>query len=121
MTILLWNLTENGQFVPGTAPGSSQGRVSFVPRTVPVCPEHRPAKNVYVYWFFLARPSSSKISGCVEDARWMFLLEPSENHFVLHDCALNLRDELGICIINNFTDNLRRHTYKPNIQEVLVQ
>ena len=27
----------------------------FVPGTVPVCPRHRPAENVYVYWFFLAR------------------------------------------------------------------
>ena len=24
----------------------------FVPGPVPVCPEHRPAKNDYVYWFF---------------------------------------------------------------------
>ena len=30
----------------------SRGGVPFVPRTVPVCPGHRPAENVYVYWFF---------------------------------------------------------------------
>ena len=30
----------------------SRGGVPFVPGTVPVCPGHRPAQNVYVYWFF---------------------------------------------------------------------
>ena len=46
--------------------GVSQGRVPistregspFVPGTVPVCPRHRPAQNVSVYWFFLARLKS---------------------------------------------------------------
>ena len=63
-----------GTIVPGTIPHPSQGQTGqngnftvefnrewpvcprdgshFVPGTVPVCPEHRPAKNVYVYWFF---------------------------------------------------------------------
>ena len=52
MAILLWNSTEKGQFVPGTGPILSRGGVPFVPGTVPVCPRHRPAENVYVYWFF---------------------------------------------------------------------
>ena len=55
MAILLWKSTENGCFVPGTGPGLSQGRIPLVPGTVPVCPEHRPAKSVYVCWVFLAR------------------------------------------------------------------
>ena len=71
-----------GTIVPGTNPHSSQGQtgqnsaftvelnrkrpvcprdgsqfvpvgVPFVPGRVPVCPGHRPAQNVYVYWFFL--------------------------------------------------------------------
>ena len=54
MAILLWNSTEKGRFVPGTGPNLSPGGVPFVPGTVPVCPGHRPAQNVYVYWFFLA-------------------------------------------------------------------
>ena len=37
------------QFVPGMGPNLSQGGVPFVPETVPVCPGHRPAQNVYVY------------------------------------------------------------------------
>ena len=40
------------RFVPGTGPNLSRGGVPFVPGTVPVCPGHRPAQNVYVYWFF---------------------------------------------------------------------
>ena len=32
-----------------------QGREAFVPGTVPVCPWHRPAQNVYVYWSFSCR------------------------------------------------------------------
>ena len=53
MTILLWNSAENGQFVPGTGPGLSEGRVLFVPGTVPVCPGHRPAQRIInVYWFY---------------------------------------------------------------------
>ena len=48
MAILLWNSTGNGRFVSGTGPGLSQGRVPFVPDTVP-------AQNVYVHWFFLSR------------------------------------------------------------------
>ena len=50
--ILLWNSTENGWSVPGTGPGLSQVRVLFVPGKVPICPGHRPAQNVYVYWAF---------------------------------------------------------------------
>ena len=42
-------------FVPGTSPILSRGGVPFVPGTAPVCSRHRPAENVYVYWFFLAR------------------------------------------------------------------
>ena len=38
--------------VPGTGPSLSRGWVPFIPGTVPVCPGHRPAQNVYVYWFF---------------------------------------------------------------------
>ena len=49
MAILLWNSTENGWFVPGTGP---MDRSWFVTGTGPVCPEHRPARNGYVYWFF---------------------------------------------------------------------
>ena len=52
MAILLWNSTEKGRFVPGTGPILSRGGVPFVPGTVPVCPGHRPAENVYAYWFF---------------------------------------------------------------------
>ena len=37
-------------------------RVPFVPGTVPVCPGHRPAENVYVYWFFLARLMGAHLS-----------------------------------------------------------
>ena len=37
---------------PGTGPILSRGGVPFVPGTVPVCPGHRPAENVYGYWFF---------------------------------------------------------------------
>ena len=55
IALLLWNLTEKGRFVPGTGPNLSRGGVPFVPGTVPVCPGHRPAQNVYVYWFFLVR------------------------------------------------------------------
>ena len=47
-------------FVPITGSGLSQGRAPFVPITVRVCPEHHPAQNVYVYWFF-----SCPISGLV--------------------------------------------------------
>ena len=36
----------------GRGPGLSREKVPFVPGTVPVCPGHRPAENVYVYWFF---------------------------------------------------------------------
>ena len=52
MAILQWNSTEKGRFVPGTGPILSRGGVPSVPGTVPVCPGHRPAENVYVYWFF---------------------------------------------------------------------
>ena len=52
MAILLWNSTEKGRCVPRTGPILSRGGVPFVPGTVPVCPGHRPAENVYVYWFF---------------------------------------------------------------------
>ena len=48
---LLWNYTEKkGPVCPRTGPILSQGGLSM---TVPVCPGHRPAQNVYVYWFFL--------------------------------------------------------------------
>ena len=53
--ILLWNSTENGRFVQGKGPGLSQGRAPFVPETVSVCPGHRPAQNVYVFWPILRR------------------------------------------------------------------
>ena len=46
MEILLVKFNRNGRFVPGTGPGLFQAR--FVPGTVPVCPGHRPAQNVYV-------------------------------------------------------------------------
>ena len=59
MAILLWNSTEKGRFVPGTGPILSRGGVPFVPWTVPVCPGHRPAENVYVYRFFFF-PEESK-------------------------------------------------------------
>ena len=52
MAILLWNSTGKGRFVPGTGPDLSREGVRFVPRMVPVCPGHRPAQNVHVYWFF---------------------------------------------------------------------
>ena len=52
MAFLLWNSTDKGRFVPGTGHNLSRGGVPFVPGTVPVCPGHRPAQNVYVYWFF---------------------------------------------------------------------
>ena len=53
LAILLWNSTEKGRLVPGTGPiFLSRGGFPFVPGTVPVCPGHRPAENVYVYWFF---------------------------------------------------------------------
>ena len=51
IAILLWNSTEKGRFVPGTGPNLFRGGVPCVPGTVPVCPGHRPAQNVYVYWF----------------------------------------------------------------------
>ena len=38
---------------PGAGPGLSQGRVQFVPNTVP-------PQNVYVYWFFSC-PSSKRL------------------------------------------------------------
>ena len=59
--------------------GWSQGRVPicpaegvpFVSGTVPVCPRHRPAQNVYVYWFFfLARSLKKTVFGM------MFLSAP---------------------------------------------
>ena len=62
MPILLWNSTENGRFVLGTGPSLSQGQVLFVPGTVPVCPEHRPAQNVYVYCFSCPRHERLKIN-----------------------------------------------------------
>ena len=52
MAILLCNETEKGRFVPGTGPILSRGGVPFVPGTVPVCPGHCPAQNIYVYWVF---------------------------------------------------------------------
>ena len=46
-------LNEKGQFfVPRTGLILSRGGVPFVPPMVPVCPRHRPAENIYVYWFF---------------------------------------------------------------------
>ena len=52
-------------FVPGTGPNLSLGGVPFVPGIVPVCPGHRPAQNVYVYRFFLARKIGSGHKGSV--------------------------------------------------------
>ena len=40
---------------PRDGSGLSQEQVPFVPGTVPVCPGHRPAQNVYVYCFSLGR------------------------------------------------------------------
>ena len=54
IAILPWNSREEGRFLPGTGPNLSRGEVPFVPETVPVCPGHRPAQNVHVY-FFLAQ------------------------------------------------------------------
>ena len=48
---------------PRTGPILSRGGVPFVPRTVPVCPGHCPAENVYVYWFF-----SCPITHCLRAA-----------------------------------------------------
>ena len=56
MAMLLWNLTDNGRFVPGTDPGLFQGGVPFVPGLVPLCPEHRPRPKclcLLVFGFFL--------------------------------------------------------------------
>ena len=44
MAIFRWNYTDNGRFVPRAGPNVSQGGSPSVPGTVPVCPEHRPAK-----------------------------------------------------------------------------
>ena len=60
MSILLWNSTENGRFVPAMGPNMSQGWVAFVPGTVryPVRPEHRPAQTIIFLFVFL--PDSSR-------------------------------------------------------------
>ena len=45
---------QNGDFtveLNRERPILSRGGAPFVPGTVPVCPGHRPAENVYVYWF----------------------------------------------------------------------
>ena len=57
MPTLVWNSTENSLSQGG--PGLSHTRVPFVAGTVPVCPEHRPAQNVYMFVGFVC-PKKNK-------------------------------------------------------------
>ena len=96
MAILLWISTENGRFVPGTGPGLSQGRVPFVPGTVPVCPEHRPAQRGLCLLFFLPEwcwAGAPKCSGecLLQNTSWSVRkLGGSDPSKDLTSCMLNI-------------------------------
>ena len=62
---------DGSQFVPGGVP--------FVQGTVPVCPGHRPAQNLYVYWFFSCPiHNKNKIFGPYPQHGWVFPEETPE-------------------------------------------
>ena len=62
----------------------SQGRVPFVPGTVPVCPEHRAAQNVYV----LSKGTSFLVSSSNVNA-WLAAFKASASHQVECEAVLS--------------------------------
>ena len=67
----------------GRGPILSRGGVPFVPGTVPVCPGHRPAENVYVSWFFSCPKLTT--SGASENEILTPRVAPQSSHGTSHE------------------------------------